>query len=90
VEETAKRFKALERTREAGTAQDYGSVVPVLILGVKTQFMKLTLIESRAGFVLELRPFLLSSPQKSCDVAPAGNRIRNTLRGYLLSRTLQE
>jgi hypothetical protein len=35
VEETAKRFKALERTREAGTAQDYGSVVPGLFLSIR-------------------------------------------------------
>jgi hypothetical protein len=37
VEETAKRFKALEWTREAGTAQDHGSVVSGLILGTKNQ-----------------------------------------------------
>ncbi len=42
MEETAKRFKALEWTREAGTAQDYGSAVPGLILGIITQLMKLT------------------------------------------------
>jgi hypothetical protein len=33
VEETAKRFKTLKWTREAGTVQGYGSVVPGLILG---------------------------------------------------------
>ena len=32
VEETAKRLKALKRTREARRAQDYESVVPGLIL----------------------------------------------------------
>ena len=42
MEETAKRFKALERTREAGTAQGYGSVVPGLLLDVKIQSMKFT------------------------------------------------
>jgi hypothetical protein len=42
VEETAKRFTALKWTREAGTAQDYGSVVPGLILGIKTQSIKVT------------------------------------------------
>jgi hypothetical protein len=49
--ETAKRFKALERRREAGTAQDYGSVVHGLILGVKTQSMKLTTTKSHTGLV---------------------------------------
>ena len=44
MEETAKRFKTLERTREAGTAQDYGSVVPGLILGVRNQSVKLASI----------------------------------------------
>ncbi len=42
VEETAKRFKALERTREAGTARDCGSVVPGLILGTRKPAVKFT------------------------------------------------
>jgi len=42
MEETAKRFMALEWTREAGTAQDYGAVVPGLILGARTQSMRVT------------------------------------------------
>ncbi len=41
--------------REAGTAQDYGAVVPGLILGVKPQSMKFTPIGSRTEFVLELK-----------------------------------
>jgi len=36
VEETAKRLKALEWTRAAGTAWSCGSVVPDLILGYRT------------------------------------------------------
>jgi hypothetical protein len=43
VKETAKRCKALEWTREAGTAQDYGSVVPGLILGNEKSDLKLAL-----------------------------------------------
>ena len=53
VNETAKRFKALERTREAGTAQGYGAVVPGLILGYKTPTLKHALIFSHAGAVLK-------------------------------------
>jgi len=58
VEETAKRFKALERTREAGTAQGYGSVVPGLLLGVKIRSMKFTPVGHRTEFVLELKRLL--------------------------------
>ena len=41
VDETAKRFKALERTREAGTAQGYGAGVPGLLLGVRNPNYKI-------------------------------------------------
>jgi len=60
VDETAKRFKALERTREAGTAQSYGSVVPGLILGDGTQSLTLTPNNNPAGLVIELKLMLVS------------------------------
>jgi|GEM_PF-5827858 len=41
VEETAKRFKALEWTRAAGTAWSCGSVVPNLILGDRNPALSL-------------------------------------------------
>ena len=50
VEETAKRFKTLEWTREAGTAQDYGAVVPGLIFGIGAQSLKLTPAVNCTGF----------------------------------------
>jgi len=49
VEETAKRFKALEWTREAGTARDYESVVPGLTLDIETQSMKMGPVVSHTG-----------------------------------------
>jgi len=74
VEETAKRFKALERTREAGTAQDYGSVVPGLILGFRNQTMN----RWYPGLILAARNITIT-------LAPTGSRIRNALRGYFLA-----
>jgi hypothetical protein len=57
VEETAKRIKALKWTREAGTAQDCGSVMPDLILGIKTQSMKFTPAKSSYWVCLDVRGY---------------------------------
>lgn len=49
MEEIAKRFKALEWKREAGTARYYGSVVPGLTLDIETQSMKMDPVVSHTG-----------------------------------------
>ena len=49
VADTAKRFKALEWTREDGMARDYGSVVPGLTLDIETQSMKIKPVVSHTG-----------------------------------------